>query len=243
MRRGGEARGSGAQQHRRTGRRSAAAEVHLKSCPRRPRILLLPLPLVLLPLPRGSVGVGVSGALAARLRAGSTTGERPGRAWRTDHRPGGPKDMDSLGLSLFRPDFIITSFYRMFGSDPTGFGFLLIKKSVTGSLQGRNGEETEVRENNWIFRIIPVLPQYLSDSIDEFDAVETKGLEDDSCTPIDENPVPDVRNGSQLPAFSGVYMSAQVRETFESDPGRDSSSNRDGRAPFLKKLIAYMLVR
>ncbi|CBI19590.3 unnamed protein product, partial [Vitis vinifera] len=25
----------------------------------------------------------------------------------------GPKDMDSLGLSLFRPDFIITSFYRM----------------------------------------------------------------------------------------------------------------------------------
>ncbi|KAI4967051.1 hypothetical protein ZWY2020_031096 [Hordeum vulgare] len=49
----------------------------------------------------------------------------------------GPKDMDSLGLSLFQPDFIITSFYWVFGSDPTGFGCLLIKKSVTGSLHGR----------------------------------------------------------------------------------------------------------
>ncbi|KAI5011772.1 hypothetical protein ZWY2020_013909 [Hordeum vulgare] len=49
----------------------------------------------------------------------------------------GPKDMDSLGLSLFQPDFIINSFYWVFGSDPTGFGCLLIKKSVTGSLHGR----------------------------------------------------------------------------------------------------------
>ncbi|KAJ6413070.1 hypothetical protein OIU84_005974 [Salix udensis] len=51
----------------------------------------------------------------------------------------GPKDMDSLGLSLFRPDFIITSFYRVFGYDPTGFGCLLIKKSVMGSLQNQSG--------------------------------------------------------------------------------------------------------
>ncbi|KAF7057081.1 hypothetical protein CFC21_064413 [Triticum aestivum] len=142
----------------------------------------------------------------------------------------GPKDMDSLGLSLFRPDFIITSFYRVFGSDPTGFGCLLIKKSVIGSLQGRNGCNA-----SGMVRIVPVFPQYLSDSIDEFDAVETEGLEDDPCTPKDENPVPDVRNGSQLPAFSGVYTSAQVRETFESDPGRDSSSDRDGASTIFEE--------
>ncbi|KAK0578478.1 hypothetical protein LWI29_011079 [Acer saccharum] len=51
-----------------------------------------------------------------------------------DARVLGPKDMDSLGLSLFRLDFIITSFYRVFGYDPTGFECLLIKKSVMGSL-------------------------------------------------------------------------------------------------------------
>ncbi|KAL5224720.1 hypothetical protein ABZP36_011359 [Zizania latifolia] len=140
----------------------------------------------------------------------------------------GPKDMDSLGLSLFRPDFIITSFYRVFGADPTGFGCLLIKKSVIGSLQGRNGCNA-----SGMVRIVPVFPQYLSDSVDGFDAMD--GLKDDSCTLKDDKPASDARNGSQLPAFSGVYTSAQVREAFEIDPGRDSSSDRDGASTIFEE--------
>ncbi|KAH8935322.1 hypothetical protein BDL97_17G022300 [Sphagnum fallax] len=50
----------------------------------------------------------------------------------------GPKDMDALGLSLFRPEFIVTSFYKVFGADPTGFGCLFIKKSAIQSLQNSN---------------------------------------------------------------------------------------------------------
>ncbi|XP_024990520.1 molybdenum cofactor sulfurase, partial [Cynara cardunculus var. scolymus] len=42
----------------------------------------------------------------------------------------GPKDMDSFGLSLIRPDFLICSFYKVFGENPTGFGCLFVKKSV-----------------------------------------------------------------------------------------------------------------
>ncbi|CAA0832200.1 Pyridoxal phosphate (PLP)-dependent transferases superfamily protein [Striga hermonthica] len=42
----------------------------------------------------------------------------------------GPKDMDSFGLSLFRPDFLVCSFYRVFGENPTGFGCLFVKKSI-----------------------------------------------------------------------------------------------------------------
>ncbi|CAH1430308.1 unnamed protein product [Lactuca virosa] len=42
----------------------------------------------------------------------------------------GPKDMDSFGLSLFRPDFLICSFYKVFGENPTGFGCLFVKKSM-----------------------------------------------------------------------------------------------------------------
>uniref|UniRef100_J3NEL7 Aminotransferase class V domain-containing protein n=2 Tax=Oryza brachyantha TaxID=4533 RepID=J3NEL7_ORYBR len=140
----------------------------------------------------------------------------------------GPKDMDSLGLSLFRPDFIITSFYRVFGADPTGFGCLLIKKSVIGSLQGRNGCNA-----SGMVKIVPVFPQYLSDSVDGFDAMDD--LEDDSGVHKDEKSASDARNGSQLPAFSGVYTSAQVREAFESDPGRDSSSDRDGASTIFEE--------
>ncbi|KAF7821303.1 molybdenum cofactor sulfurase [Senna tora] len=47
----------------------------------------------------------------------------------------GPKDMDSFGLSLFRPDFLICSFYKVFGENPSGFGCLFVKKSAISVLE------------------------------------------------------------------------------------------------------------
>lgn len=47
----------------------------------------------------------------------------------------GPKDMDSFGLSLFRPDFLICSFYKVFGENPSGFGCLFVKKSAVSILE------------------------------------------------------------------------------------------------------------
>ncbi|XP_076913646.1 uncharacterized protein LOC143572343 [Bidens hawaiensis] len=41
----------------------------------------------------------------------------------------GAKDMETLGLSLLRSDFLICSFYKVFGENPSGFGCLFIKKS------------------------------------------------------------------------------------------------------------------
>ncbi|CBI40973.3 unnamed protein product, partial [Vitis vinifera] len=52
----------------------------------------------------------------------------------------GPKDMDSLGLSLFRPDFIITSFYR--SPLPPAFS------GVYTSAQVRDVFETELDQDN-----------------------------------------------------------------------------------------------
>lgn len=47
----------------------------------------------------------------------------------------GPKNMDTLGLSLFRPDFLICSFNKIFGENPTGFGCLFIKRSTAQLLE------------------------------------------------------------------------------------------------------------
>ncbi|KAK4743486.1 hypothetical protein SAY87_001487 [Trapa incisa] len=41
-----------------------------------------------------------------------------------------PKDMDSFGLSLLCPDFVVCSFYKVFGENPSGFGCLFVKKST-----------------------------------------------------------------------------------------------------------------
>ncbi|KAL2527193.1 Pyridoxal phosphate (PLP)-dependent transferases superfamily protein [Abeliophyllum distichum] len=50
-----------------------------------------------------------------------------------------PKDMDSFGLSLFRPDFLICSFYKIFCENPTGFGCLFVKKSTVPILEASTG--------------------------------------------------------------------------------------------------------
>ncbi|KAL3640255.1 hypothetical protein CASFOL_015223 [Castilleja foliolosa] len=139
----------------------------------------------------------------------------------------GPKDMDSLGLSLFRPDFIVTSFFKVFGYDPTGFGCLLIKKSVMSCLQNGSGHA-----GSGIVKITPVFPMYLSDSMDNFlgygeDDGETSGNGEASNS---EN-----RTGPQLPAFSGAYTSAQVRDVFESEMEHNNSSDHDGASTIFEE--------
>jgi selenocysteine lyase/cysteine desulfurase len=47
----------------------------------------------------------------------------------------GPKDMDSFGLSLIHPDFLVCSFYKVFGENPTGFACLIVKKSIISNLE------------------------------------------------------------------------------------------------------------
>ncbi|KAL2348088.1 hypothetical protein Fmac_002088 [Flemingia macrophylla] len=52
-----------------------------------------------------------------------------------DARALGPKEMDTLGLTIFKPDFIVCSFYKVFGQNPSGFGCLFIKKSSVSALR------------------------------------------------------------------------------------------------------------
>ncbi|XP_075514933.1 uncharacterized protein LOC142549721 [Primulina tabacum] len=141
----------------------------------------------------------------------------------------GPKDMDSLGLSLFRPDFIITSFYRVFGYDPTGFGCLLIKKSVMSSLQNQSGHA-----GSGIVKITPVFPLYLSDSMDNIPGF---GYENEANGNGEVNS--ETNPGSQLPAFSGAYTSAQVRDVFETEMEQDNVSDRDGASTIFEESESF----
>ncbi|KAK7309002.1 hypothetical protein RJT34_05396 [Clitoria ternatea] len=52
-----------------------------------------------------------------------------------DARAFGPKEMDTLGLTLFKPDFMICSFHKVFGQNPSGFGCLFIKKASISALK------------------------------------------------------------------------------------------------------------
>ncbi|KAE8683642.1 putative Zinc-finger domain of monoamine-oxidase A repressor R1 [Hibiscus syriacus] len=126
-----------------------------------------------------------------------------------------------------KPDFIITSFYKLFGNDPTGFGCLLIKKSVMSSLQIPYGQT-----GTGMVKILPVYPQYLSDSIDGLDVLV--GLEDETAKHNEES-LPKRNGGSQMPAFSGVFTSNQVRDVFETEMDHDNSSDRDGASTIFEE--------
>ncbi|OAY65029.1 Molybdenum cofactor sulfurase 1 [Ananas comosus] len=62
----------------------------------------------------------------------------------------GPKDLDTFGLSLIRPDFIICNFYKAFGENPSGFAALFIKKTSCQIL-----EASEITSSIGIVRIVP----------------------------------------------------------------------------------------
>ncbi|KAG8048150.1 hypothetical protein GUJ93_ZPchr0008g11860 [Zizania palustris] len=47
----------------------------------------------------------------------------------------GTKDLDTLGLSLLRPDFIVCNFFKVFGENPSGFAGLFVKKTSLAALE------------------------------------------------------------------------------------------------------------
>ncbi|XP_078174099.1 pyridoxal phosphate (PLP)-dependent transferases superfamily protein [Carex rostrata] len=62
----------------------------------------------------------------------------------------GPKDMDSLGLSLIQPDFIICNFFKVFGENPSGFAGLFVKKPSCEVL-----ERSSIARSIGIVSIVP----------------------------------------------------------------------------------------
>ncbi|KAL1559788.1 molybdenum cofactor sulfurase-like [Salvia divinorum] len=59
-----------------------------------------------------------------------------------------PKEMETLGLSLFHPDFLISSFFNIFGHNPSGFCCLFVKKSSVSLL-------TQSSTNMGIINLVP----------------------------------------------------------------------------------------
>ncbi|XP_037459158.1 uncharacterized protein LOC119330143 [Triticum dicoccoides] len=62
----------------------------------------------------------------------------------------GAKDLDTLGLSLLRPDFIVCNFFKVFGENPSGFAGLFVKKASLGAL-----ERSAVARSIGIVNIVP----------------------------------------------------------------------------------------
>ncbi|KAH6818187.1 hypothetical protein C2S51_001790 [Perilla frutescens var. frutescens] len=76
------------------------------------------------------------------------------------------KEMETLGLSLFQPDFLICSFFKIFGENPSGFCCLLVKKS---SVQILNQSSTGIG----IVSLVPAAKNINNSAIDEAELLQT----------------------------------------------------------------------
>lgn len=73
---------------------------------------------------------------------------------------------------------------------------------------------------------------YLSDSVDGLDKLV--GIEDEDVA-VNGEKASEARPGSQLPAFSGAFTSAQVRDVFETEMDQDNSSERYGTSTIFEE--------
>lgn len=118
----------------------------------------------------------------------------------------GPKDMDSFGLSLIRPDFLICSFYKIFGENPSGFGCLFVKKSTVPLLEDSvSAGMVSLVPANKMFRLV----DEFSGTDSDFEHLSKLGLQEDEL---------DSSNSFSGPISSQTMHSGRVEqgETSES---------------------------
>ncbi|GLT36021.1 hypothetical protein SLA2020_104260 [Shorea laevis] len=116
----------------------------------------------------------------------------------------GPKDTDSFGLSLLRPDFLVCSFYKVFGENPSGFGCLFVKKSTAQLL--------ETSTSSGIVSLIPT--ERLFRSVDESSGTDNEvEMKSKSKSKEDELASPSIISDHlSVPAQSGRLERGQTYE-------------------------------
>ncbi|KDP25524.1 hypothetical protein JCGZ_20680 [Jatropha curcas] len=111
----------------------------------------------------------------------------------------GPKDMETLGLSLFKPDFLICSFYKVFGENPSGFGCLFVKKSSISILKDSATTNTSIG----IVSLVPaIIPTQLSEELSSAADIEEPEIEELFTLPIIESE----KSGNQELEYKGLDL-------------------------------------
>ncbi|CAD6264950.1 unnamed protein product [Miscanthus lutarioriparius] len=135
----------------------------------------------------------------------------------------GTKDLDTFGLSLIRPDFIVCNFFKVFGENPSGFAGLFVKKSSLAAL-----ERSVIARSIGIVSIVPARRWSLHDGY-------STELEHSRSFPKLADPAAlddvDVETTS---SFSGPLSSTAITRsrTLQSD----AAENGDAHAPEIREV-------
>ncbi|KAL3331258.1 hypothetical protein AABB24_034864 [Solanum stoloniferum] len=91
----------------------------------------------------------------------------------------GPKDMETLGLSIFQPDFLICNFFKVFDENPSGFCCLFVKNSTISQL---NKSFTSLG----IIRLVPVDAKSFEHKNDSSSSISSEYNQENSVSEFQE---------------------------------------------------------
>ncbi|XP_066331082.1 uncharacterized protein [Miscanthus floridulus] len=136
----------------------------------------------------------------------------------------GTKDLDTFGLSLIRPDFIVCNFFKVFGENPSGFAGLFVKKSSLAAL-----ERSVIARSIGIVSIVPARRWSLHDGY----STELEHSRSFSKLAADPAALDDV-DVETTSSFSGPLSSTAITRsrTLQSD----AAENGDAHAPEIREV-------
>ncbi|CAD6245760.1 unnamed protein product [Miscanthus lutarioriparius] len=136
----------------------------------------------------------------------------------------GTKDLDTFGLSLIRPDFIVCNFFKVFGENPSGFAGLFVKKSSLAAL-----ERSVIARSIGIVSIVPARRWSLHDGYST-ELEHSRSFPKLAADPAALDDV-DVETTS---SFSGPLSSTAITRsrTLQSD----AAENGDAHAPEIREV-------
>ncbi|XP_072966088.1 uncharacterized protein [Typha angustifolia] len=135
----------------------------------------------------------------------------------------GPKDVDTFGLSLIQPDFIICNFYKVFGENPSGFAALFVKKSRCEVLQ-----TSTIARSIGIVSIVParrlsLLRDDYSSTDLESRSCEFKNVEDDlETTSSFSGPISTHLSNAPAQTENESHLNSKEKQVLRSEQGETS---------------------
>ncbi|XP_010108050.2 molybdenum cofactor sulfurase [Morus notabilis] len=119
----------------------------------------------------------------------------------------GPKDMETLGLSLFKPDFLICSFYKVFGENPSGFGCLFVKKTSASLLT-----DLSAAESIGIVSLVPASTQLVPHHVAEDQDQDQDNTENDQEPKFDSAVLKDDHDQDQDKVQSSEIIELETQK-------------------------------
>ncbi|KAJ8766115.1 hypothetical protein K2173_021632 [Erythroxylum novogranatense] len=123
----------------------------------------------------------------------------------------GAKHMETLGLSLFKPDFLVCSFYKVFGDNPSGFGCLFVKKSSASIFS-----DLSTSTSMGIVKIVPAKRPYQHSEDWSSASIETQSIVELHSDGI-------VQESCSLPTSSGQHEIDKTHEKTEHNAEQKAS--------------------